>query len=146
MNVVKAQKIAQHVAKIAELATSFHARFGTNFRLNEESPAQAWEMYRSFMAEQAQIAALLDLDALAKPYYRWEKWWERRDVMNTGLVNELATEAIRLVERAAYIEAVGEAASEDAMRVIQEGIAGLLHPMTRQLGLDHVEGGMAEAI
>lgn len=133
MNVNKAKKIAHRVAKIAELSSTFYAHYGSSYRLSDDSPPEAWELYRQIMAEQATIASLLDTRALENPYVRYEAWWQRRDVINPALVNELATETMLLVERAAYQAVRMDAATQtDSMYVLQEGIAGFLHPATRQ--------------
>lgn len=137
MNVSIAQQISSRVSKIAELSAIFNAKYGCNYRLNPESPTEAWDLYHQLMAEQAQIASLLDNEAVSKPYVRFERWWERRDVINTALVNEMASETIRLVERAAYLMAVEhDQNAQSSLRVIQEGIAGLLHPATRQQAIE----------
>jgi hypothetical protein len=147
MNVNRAQEIAGRVAKLAVIATTFAARYGRDYRMTSESPAEAWNLYHQCMAEQAQIAQLLDRKSLANAYVRWGKWWECRDMINTGLVNEMATEAFRLVEHAAYLDALGsDVRREDGLRVIQEVIAGLLHPSTRQDDLAQSDSALAEAV
>jgi len=147
MNVKRAQEIAGRVARLAAIATTFCARYGRDYRLTDESPAAAWELYQQLMTEQTQIAQLLDTSSLANAYVRWGKWWESRDVINTGLVNEMANEAFRLVEHAAYLDALGaDKRREDGLRVIQEMIAGLLHPVARQQGIERSGHALAEAV
>lgn len=147
MNVNRAQEIAGRVARLAAIATTFSARFGRDYRMTTESPAAAWDLYHQCMAEQAQIAQLLDRMSLTNAYVRWGKWWESRDMINTGLVNEMATEAFRLVEHAAYLDALGsDVRREDGLRVIQEVIAGLLHPTIRQKHLAQSESTLAQAV
>lgn len=139
MDLHTAREISKQITHMAEAVTTYYANFAPNYRLTEESPAHAWKMYQAFMQRQAEIAVLLDSDAVATPFTRWERWWERCDVMRIALVNELAQEGMRLVERAAYLEAIGaESRQEQGLRNIQEAIAGMLHPTTRQQALSHV--------
>lgn len=138
MNIKTAKKIHKQVAQLAEVATTFYAHYGSNYRMTEDSPSNAWDLYQEFMMRQAHIADLLSNRAVATPYIRWERWWENRDVMNIGLVNELGTEALRLVERVSYLTATGKTTTyEFSVEAIEQTIAGLLHPMTRQQRLAH---------
>jgi hypothetical protein len=130
MNTQNAQKIAKQIGKIAEVASTFYALYGSDYKLKETSPKQAWELYNEFMTRQSKVANLLDANAVENAHIRWEAWWERRDVINIALVNHLSSEAFRLIERAAILEARGEVTA-DSMRRIQETIAGLLHPSVR---------------
>jgi hypothetical protein len=147
MNRQKAQQIASRVTKIAEIATTFYAHYGSDYRMTEDSPPRAWELYRRFMNEQASVASLLDARALQKPFIRYEKWWERRDVINPGLVNEMAAEALRLVEQTAYLSAI-KGNPEDAVGLlgIQEALAGMLHPATRRQDVNHTDDELQEAV
>ncbi len=139
MNLHTAREISTQITRMAEAVTRYYANFPPHYRLTEESPAEAWKMYQEFMQRQAKIAMLLDRDPVATPFTRWERWWERCDVMRIALVNELAQEGMRLVERAAYLEAIGQdPRQEQGLRSIQEAIAGMLHPTTRQQALSHV--------
>jgi hypothetical protein len=140
MNIKSARKIAKHVAKIAEVAAAFHAKYGCDYKMTENSPTEAWDMYREFMTLQDKIVALLDAEAVNKAHVRWEAWWERRDVISVALVNQLSGEVFRLIERAAYLDARQEAAPTSLLG-IQETIAGLLHPTTRNKS----NGGMLGA-
>jgi hypothetical protein len=147
MNITRARKIHCAIASIAELASSYNARYGSNTRITENSPAAVLEIHNRFMAEQANIAALLDDKPVHAPYLRWEKWWESRDVMNIGLVNELATAALRLVEHIACLEAMGKNPDNEAsVCSLQETIAGLLHPAARQQGIENLKGSHKEAM
>lgn len=139
MNLQTAREVTKHIARMAETVTTFYAHYPHDYALDETSPARAWKLYQDFMQRQARIAMLLDRDACATPFSRWGRWWEKADVMRLALVHELAHEGMRLVERAAYLQAIGaETRNEDGMRAIQEGIAGMLHPVTRQQALSHV--------
>lgn len=147
MNINRARKIHCAIASIAELASSYNATYGSNTRITENSSADAQNIYQRFMAEQANIASLLDTKPVNTPYLRWEKWWESRDVMNIGLVNELASAALRLVEHIACLEAMGKNPDTEAsVCSLQETIAGLLHPIARQQALENLTGGQREAV
>ncbi|NJR12710.1 hypothetical protein HC776_02265 [bacterium] len=135
MNVTAAREIAQHVANLAEQVATFTALYGAHYRMSETSPAQAWELYRQIMAAQANIAGKLDMTALQAPYSRYGEWWKRHDVIDSAMVNELASEVFNLIGRCAYLTANGKC-SFDSDLVLQRSIAGLLHPATRPVALE----------
>lgn len=139
MNAQTTQSILIHVANIARISSAFHAKFGRDYRLSTDSTAQAWELYRQFMAEQANIASLLDPEALNNPFSRHGKWWERRDMIDTGILNQLEEDAMTLIERCAYLQAIDQCTDNaPALLVVQQSIAGILHPSTRQTSVRDV--------
>lgn len=131
MNVGAARMIAQHVASLAEQVATFNALYGAHYRMIPDSPRQAWELYRQIMASQAEIAGKLDMEAIQTPYSRYGEWWKRQDVMDSALVNELASEVFNLIGRCAYSTASQQARSFGFDVVLQRSIAGILHPATR---------------
>jgi hypothetical protein len=136
MNITIAQRIVMHITSIATLSATFQAKYGRDYRLTNDSPAVAWELYRQFMAEQVQIVSLLEPLALENPYSRYGKWWERRDVIDNGLLNELTSNAMTLVERCAHLEAIGHSTENaPSLIIVQQSIAGMLHPATRQTNI-----------
>lgn len=139
MDQKRAQKIIKHITKLASVISTFHATYGADYALNEESPKEAWALYSKSMAQQAKIANYLDGDALYRPHSRWGHWWERNDIMPIALINEMASDAMLLVERTAY--ALANEASPEATHIIQEGIAGMLHPATRHRDVVRHEEG-----
>lgn len=133
MNIQTSHRIMAHVANITTLAATFHAKYGRDTRLTSDSPATAWELYRALMTEQANIADLLEDAALASPYSRYGKWWERRDVIDSGLLNQLTADAMNLVERCAYLDATNQVTvNAPSLIIVQQSIAGMLHPATHQ--------------
>lgn len=139
MNINTAQRIMMHVANLATIAMTFQAKFGRDYRLNAESAPQAWELYRQMMAEQTNIANLLEASALENPYSRYGKWWERRDVIDSALLNELSAEALTLLERSAYLAATDQnTVNAPSLIIVQQSIAGMLHPATRQTSVADV--------
>jgi hypothetical protein len=136
MNVTAARELAQHVAHLAEQVATFTALYGANYRMSENSPLQAWELYRQIMAVQAEIGGKLDTDALQTPYSRYGEWWKRRDVIDNAMVNELASEVFSLIGRCAYLAANEKSCSFGSDLVLQRSIAGLLHPATRPVTLE----------
>jgi hypothetical protein len=137
MTVENARAIVCRIARLAELAASFTAIYGKTYRLTEDSPQAAWDLYREVMAEQAEIAGLLELDALQNSYSRYGEWWKRADVMDTAIVNELASEAFNLIGRCAYLAVNDETRWSNSDLVLQRSIAGILHPATRQTALEN---------
>ena len=145
MNINTAHRIVAHVANLTALASTFQAKFGRDYRLTGDSPAEAWELYRSIMAEQANIADLLETTALQTPYSRYGQWWERRDVIDQAMLNELAANAMSLVERCAYLAAEGRSTvNAPVLLIVQQAIAGLLHPAARSAERSHP--GVQEAV
>jgi hypothetical protein len=139
MNINTAQRIMMHVANLATVAMTFQAKFGRDYRLNSESAPLAWELYRQMMAEQTNIANLLEANALENPYSRYGKWWERRDVIDSALLNELSAEALTLLERSAYLAATDQnTVNAPSLIIVQQSIAGMLHPATRQTSVADV--------
>lgn len=135
MNVTAARELAQHVACLAEQVATFNALYGAHYHISENSPRQAWELYQQIMACQAEIAGKLDQDALQNPYSRYGEWWKRRDVIDSAMVNELASEVFSLIGRCAYLAAHENPSSFGSDLVLQRSIAGLLHPATRPVAL-----------
>lgn len=134
MNINTAQTILNHVGQIARIVGTFQARFGRDYKLSDTTSGMALDLYRQAMAEQAQIASLLEPQALTQAYSRYGKWWDRRDMLDTSMVNALSQEAITLVERCAYVVANGETAENaPSLLIVQQSIAGMLHPSTRPL-------------
>lgn len=144
MNVNVAKEIAQRVAHLAELAATFTAIYGKNYRMTAESPARAWQQYQEIMAEQAHIAGLLDVDALNNAYSRYGEWWKRQDVMDSAIVNELAIEVFNLIGRCAYVETSG--GRTNSALVVERSIAGILHPATRQTALENASNLIRKAV
>lgn len=144
MEVIIAKQIAQRVAHLAELAATFTATYGRNYRMTAESPAYAWEQYQKIMAEQAEIAGLLDPEALTTAYSRYGEWWKRQDVMDSSIVNELAIEVFNLIGRCAYLQ-THDTRTNTAL-VVERSIAGLLHPATRQTALENATHLMRKAV
>jgi hypothetical protein len=83
------------------------------------------------MNEQTEIARLLDVEALQKPNIRYGAWWEESDIMNTAMVNQLAADVFSLIGRCAYLNVQSEPPHTEL--ILQQSIAGLLHPTARQL-------------
>ncbi len=147
MDIQNAQTLVIHVSNIARIASTFHAKFGRDYRLQSDSPAQAWELYRQLMAEQANVASMLEAEALRTPYSRYGKWWERRDVIDNGILNQLEEDVMNLVERTAYLQAMEQSTlNAPALLVLQQSIAGMLHPATRQTSLGNVSEPIQEAV
>lgn len=139
MNTAAARDIVCRVAYLAELAAMFTATYGTNYRLTDDSPREAWDLYRSVMALQTEIAGLLEPEALQTPYSRYGEWWKRMDVIDSALVNELASEGFNLIGRCAYLTVHEKTRWTHSDLVLQRSIAGLLHPAARQAQLEKAE-------
>lgn len=132
MDMNTARQIAERVAQLAECVAAFHATYGHDVKMTTDSPRDAWDKHSAILSAQMEIAALLDLQALQTPFSRYGEWWTRRDVMDTAIVKEMAIESFNLIGSAAYAHTADNAYSS---LVIQQSIAGMLHPTARK-GLD----------
>ena len=139
MNARIAREMAAQIANLAELVAVFTAHYGSGYRMTEDSPAHAWELYQRIMTLQTNIANHLGQDALASPKFsRPGEWWKRQDVPDVAIINELAQDVFHLVARCAYHEALAhEAGHTDTAFVLERSIAGILHPTTRKSELTH---------
>lgn len=140
MNSVVAAQIVAGVVRLTELSAVFQAKYGQDYLLKPGSPDEAWKLYRASFEQQAEIARMLDLECLESPFTRYGAWWGRREMVDTGILNELALEAFRLVSYCASYYSLSEGeACPLTMRLSQEAIAGMLHPAARQLGTDRIQ-------
>lgn len=148
MNVVKARKIAEHVAKLAAISAGFASAYGPEYRITDASPIPAMDLYRQAMEEQTVIASLLNPTAREKAYSRYGQWWKRADVIPSSIVNGMASEVFALIGRTAYAEdkETGIVDPQHTL-VLEQSIAGMLHPSTLRMHLAHSdEGDLQEAI
>jgi hypothetical protein len=139
MNVMTARHIAEHVAELKGISASFTAHYGANYCMTEESPRNAIELYRMSMSIQAKIISLLHPEALNQAYSRYGNWWERAEMIPPSIVNEIATTVFELIGRCAYAEdpETGDIALHNTL-VLEQCIAGMLHPSTHITALEHV--------
>lgn len=140
MNTTTALALTAHAAELIRLTASYQATYGRGYPLKPGSGAHAWGLYDAIMAEQVAIAEQLTPDALEEPRIVHLKWWERQDVPDLPMANELMQEISRLIACCAYIEA--QSGSTDwsyAVFCSQAVIAGMLHPAARQLALGKQE-------
>jgi hypothetical protein len=137
MKTITALNIATKVAELTGLCTTFQAKFGKRFEFTSDSPAEAFALHRAIADKQAEIAQLLDHEALIEPAKQPSEWWRWHDAMNIATAGDLAQHANRLISSCAYREAgLHESDSAHAVFAAQVAIAGLLHPNARQKALD----------
>lgn len=130
MNVVTAREIANHVANLIELVSTYHATHDQEAHTTPMHPAILRDLRERIDAEQMDIVHLLDMEARLSPSERFGEWWLRDDVMEISIAKELARMAFDLIGHTAYIES-GMGNPQLALS-IQRCIAGTLHPATRQ--------------
>lgn len=136
MNTVIARRLVENTARLMDIATRFEVKFGRDYQLKPGSPQEAWDLYQQAYEEQCRIAQQLDVEALEHPFIRWGQWWQRQDMIDTGIINELAAEIFHLISYCACQEANSDVHFPVTLKLAQETIAGVLHPATRQIGLD----------
>lgn len=126
--------ILEKTGKLVELTATFHALYGKDYRLKPGSPQEAWALYDSIYRTQVEIANLLDSYMIDAPHYRYGQWWERLDVMDVSIAQELLCEVSHLIACMAHHEV--QQPETDYSYVIhrsQSAIAGMLHPAALQV-------------
>ncbi|MFW5749057.1 MAG: hypothetical protein ACOCYT_05535 [Chloroflexota bacterium] len=131
MNTSVARTILNEAARLVELTATFQAYYGRGFKMSRNNPQPVWDQYNAIMDTQSIIANLLDPDALKEAHHRFGRWWERQDVMDAAMAQQLINEVSRLIASTAHVES-HQATDEDALcwgiKSTQRAIAGMLHP------------------
>lgn len=136
MNTTQARAIFHHVGEMIELASIFQSRYGKDYRMKPGSPADAWNLHNAIFDLQTAIASSLDLIALEKPLHRLPRWWEHQDIMDTGMASTLSAEVCHLLACCAAYDGAPGPNPSPAIRISQQVVAGLLHPMTCLMGME----------
>ena len=132
MNRDKARQLATEATLLAEFVAEFQATYGRNYRLGVGSPDDAWTLDEAIRRQLVAIAGLLDEEALANPFTKWGEWWERYDVIDNAMVNEIVMRVYELIRACAFKQETYQT------QLVQSAIAGLLPPHVRQLGLAEI--------
>lgn len=131
MNTANARTILAETARLVELTATFEARYGKNYRMSATSPTDAWKLHHAILDTQHIIAHLLDPNVIENPHNRYGKWWERHDVMEASMAQQLIAEVAHLIAVVAHYETNeqdGKATWSHALTTTQRAIAGMLHP------------------
>jgi len=136
MNSETARQIISDAAYLLEQVATYQAKFGRSYTITPLSPPEVQSLTQSIFELQCKIAAALDPTSLTNPHYKCGEWWERQEVIDIGVVQELVNEACHLVSCCAYFSAEARGMEGSyAVRSAQSTLAGLLHPATRQVAL-----------
>ena len=141
MNTAIARLLAAKVAELIEMASIFQSCYGKDYRMKPGSPTQAWDLYQAMLNQQTAIARLLDVDALEDPSQRLPQWWKWQEVIDTGIVAQMAQETYHLIACCASFEANPTGSKSPVIGCSQRVIAGMLHPSTCMVAM----GEMAKA-
>lgn len=138
MDVVTAREVMAETARLIEYSAAFQAAYGRFYTLKPGSPPDAWARYNGIMDSQTRIARLLNVTPGTQTPHRCGEWWKREDVIDTGVLRELAAEASNLLISCAFFEG---AATHDrdwsyVVELSQRSIAGMLHPSTLLMAQD----------
>lgn len=131
MNTANARTILTETARLVELTAVFQARYGKNYRISFNTPNDARALHNQILDTQAIIANLLDPQILTQPHHRYGEWWQRHDVMEASMAQQLINEVAHLIAVVAHNEANaqdGKATWSHAVNTTQSAIAGILHP------------------
>lgn len=139
MNTQTALKVAAKIAELTQLCTVFQARYGRRYAFTPDSPPEAQALHDAIGQKQQEIAALLDAEALQKPFRKPSEWWKWSQTMDTATAGELAQEANHLIACCAYFEADSRGMdSSYAVQASQAAIAGMLRPDLREAVAERV--------
>jgi len=139
MDTSVARSMLIEAAQLMELASTYQVRYGRQTRLKPGSSDDAWTLYQAALDSQCEIARLIDPAVLEAPNRRRMSWWERQDVVDTGVVREIIDDIGHLIACCAYAQAEAENGHTEwsyAVESAQSVIAGLLHPTSLQVALD----------
>lgn len=131
MNTANARTILAETARLVELTAIFQARYGKAYKVTATSPNDAWKLHHAILDTQHIIANLLDPQILEHPHNRYGKWWDRHDVMEASMAQQLINEVAHLIAVVAHCDANqqdGKATWSHAVNTTQSAIAGILHP------------------
>jgi hypothetical protein len=136
INSKTARQIINDAAHLLEQVAIYQAKYGRSYTVTPMSPEEAKSLTQKIFALQCKIAESLDPEALLNPHYKCGEWWERQEVIDIGVVQELVSEACHLVSCCAYFSADSRGMEGSyAVRSAQSTLAGLLHPATRKIAL-----------
>lgn len=139
MNKESAIHLSNHVAKLIGLCATYEAVNGRRSAVKPGSAAEIWNLYEAIQNLQVEIACYLDVDALNAPNEHHLHWWSHQDVMDIVVVNEIMQRVNQLIVAYAYEETNMTAHNSNHLILCtQKRIAGLLHPATRMIALDHL--------
>jgi hypothetical protein len=143
MNIQNTYEILNKAAQLVELSVTFQLKYGVHYILKPGSPAEAWSLYDQTLEIEAEIAALLDETPRDTPYSRHGKWWLRYDVMDHATARSLVAEAGNLIACTTHAAVDTERETAWSVISIQSVIAGMLHPISLQVGAD---AGMKQTV
>jgi hypothetical protein len=139
MNTNTVRQLIDEIANLAERVATFQARYGRNYTLKPGSPEEAWDLYNAIQDGQSIIAGMLEDDPRQNPHYRYGRWWERHEVLDTGVAQDLLAEAGHLLAHCAYASADADRTDYHyVMYTSQCNIAGMLHPVALQIAASGV--------
>jgi hypothetical protein len=131
MNTTTARNILNEAAHLMELTASFQARYGRAYRISISSPADASDLHNQILDIQSIIANLLDPEALNEAHAPYGQWWQRHDVMEASMAQQLISEISYLITSTAHVcsnQSEGKETMHHAVKMTQRAIAGMLHP------------------
>ncbi len=138
MEIKTVHHILDEAARLIELTASFQARYGRLYKMNANSPTEAWQLYHDIMQSQAIIASYLDwgvLDDVQSPYGRW---WDHADVMEPIMAQQVLTNSAQLLSSVVHAETLNPTSISYAVHSMQRAIAGVLHPASYQAAIARV--------
>ncbi len=133
MKTHQARHLLEDAGKLVHHIAVFATCYGRHYELCPGSPDDAWALYETIQAIQAEIAAGLDEILWMRPHHRCGEWWERQDVMDVSTAQAISYEVSHLIACCAAHEAKAPG-STAAIQNAQLAIAGMLHPAAIQVG------------
>ena len=140
MNMQTAINMSTRIAELIGLCSAFQAKFGSHYTLKPGSSHDAWTQHNAIVNKQAEIALMLDAQALQNPHITLGKWWERTEIPELSTVSRLMDEVTRLIGAGAYCELhQSEVEVSYTVKAAQSVIAGLLHPVAREQAFEQAQ-------
>lgn len=140
MDMQTAINMSTRTAELVGMCSAFQAKYGAHFTFKPGSAPETWEQLHAIMNKQAEIARMLDAEALAQPHVTLGKWWERSELPELSTVARLMDEVTRLIGACAYCELQPDGPEVSyTVKAAQSVIAGLLHPTARQLASEQFQ-------
>lgn len=139
MNLDIARTLTHEAMALAEQVAIYEARYGRGTRLRPGSPADAWSLHDTIRDTLNRIACLLDPAALEVKQFKFGRWWERQDVMDTATAAEIVTQTTQLLTCMVYNVEQSHTEWSHASHSIQRVIAGLLPHTARMVAADEVQ-------
>lgn len=128
MEIKTVHTILDEAARLIELTASFQVQYGRAYKMNANTPQEAWQLYHDIMQSQAIIASYLDIDVINDIQYPYGCWWDHADVMEPIMAQQVLNNVAQLLSSVVHAKTLSPNSISYAVHSLQRAIAGMLHP------------------